>query len=348
MKIQQLRCFLEVADTLNFTKAAENLYITQPSLSNAIKQLEDELGAPLFIREKYKPVVITPYGEAFLPHAEAVFRALHTGKETIRSMLDQKGGTVDIAYIFHNGYYVVKKIINDFYESNLDSTDDREKIGDRASDKIKDRSDDPINDSEKNGPEHADGRNGADGPTDGDSEILIHTAVRYDTESLIEQVGNGKFDMAISCYIHDDPLTDYAVIGKQRLYCMLNRNHVLADRKIIRLDDLRNDTVFRLRTSKSLFDWVGAMFEKTCIAPRFNDEYDDWSTLIQNVASGRGVTIFPRIPVDSGDLSIIPIEHPDNLRNIHLIWPAYRELTNPAKTFRQFLLSNYDENTIWD
>src|SRR5262245_38089887 len=52
MEMNQVRYFLAVADLLNFTKAAEKCHVAQPSLTKAIKLLEDELGGPLFHRER--------------------------------------------------------------------------------------------------------------------------------------------------------------------------------------------------------------------------------------------------------------------------------------------------------
>lgn len=60
--------FLELAKTLNFSRTAERIGISQPSLSAAIKRLEHSVGIPLFIRNKHK-VTLTPAGEKLLLHA---------------------------------------------------------------------------------------------------------------------------------------------------------------------------------------------------------------------------------------------------------------------------------------
>src|SRR5262245_34522600 len=52
MEMHQVRYFLAVVDELNFTKAADKCHVAQPSLTRAIKLLEDELGGPLFHRER--------------------------------------------------------------------------------------------------------------------------------------------------------------------------------------------------------------------------------------------------------------------------------------------------------
>jgi len=55
MEMHQVRYFLAVAEELNFTRASERCNVTQPSLSRAIKLLEEELGGPLFYRPASVP-----------------------------------------------------------------------------------------------------------------------------------------------------------------------------------------------------------------------------------------------------------------------------------------------------
>lgn len=62
MNTAQLRYFLELAQTLNYSAAAQNLYMTQPTLSRSIMALEDEIGAKLFFRESGN-VTLTPAGQ---------------------------------------------------------------------------------------------------------------------------------------------------------------------------------------------------------------------------------------------------------------------------------------------
>ena len=68
MTLQQLRYAISVANNKSMNKAAEELFVTQPSLSSAIKELEEEIGIELFLRSN-RGVIITPEGEEFLAYA---------------------------------------------------------------------------------------------------------------------------------------------------------------------------------------------------------------------------------------------------------------------------------------
>lgn len=71
MDLKSLRCFVAVAEKLNFSRAAEELFISQPALSARISALEEEWGVPLFRRTRQK-VFLTPAGSAVLPDVREI------------------------------------------------------------------------------------------------------------------------------------------------------------------------------------------------------------------------------------------------------------------------------------
>ncbi len=71
MTLQQLRYAVSVANNKSMNKAASELFLTQPSLSSAIRDLEDEIRIALFVRSN-RGIVITPEGEEFLGHARQI------------------------------------------------------------------------------------------------------------------------------------------------------------------------------------------------------------------------------------------------------------------------------------
>jgi LysR family hydrogen peroxide-inducible transcriptional activator len=84
VEMHQIRYFLAVCETLNFTRAAEACNVSQPSLTRAIKGLEDELGGPLFRRERNN-THLTGLGEMMRPHLTQVLIETDAAKERAKS-----------------------------------------------------------------------------------------------------------------------------------------------------------------------------------------------------------------------------------------------------------------------
>jgi len=82
MNIYQLRYFLAIAETHNFSRAAERVFVSQPTLSAGIKKLETELGTLLFNRNK-RNITLTEAGLRFLPRARTVIYECNAAKQEI-------------------------------------------------------------------------------------------------------------------------------------------------------------------------------------------------------------------------------------------------------------------------
>jgi DNA-binding transcriptional LysR family regulator len=91
MEMQQVRYFLGVAEHLNFTRAADRLHVAQPSLTRAIQKLEDELGGPLFRRERAN-THLTELGRMMLPHLQAALAAAEAAKKQAHSFRQRETG----------------------------------------------------------------------------------------------------------------------------------------------------------------------------------------------------------------------------------------------------------------
>lgn len=98
MELHQLRYFCAVADSGSFSRAAEQTHVSQPSLSQQIIKLEDELGARLFDRLG-RSVQLTDLGKTFLPRARAVLRELEAARGDVVEQKDAIGGTIAVGVI---------------------------------------------------------------------------------------------------------------------------------------------------------------------------------------------------------------------------------------------------------
>mgnify|MGYP003375817948 FL=1 len=121
MTLMQLRYFQALAGALNYTKTAEALHISQPSLSYAIAELEKDMGIPLFSK-KNKRVFLTPYGEFFLTYVNRVLATLEEGVRMTRQMvLDPAGGTVTLGYFYSISSDFIPSIVEGFQKKYPDS-----------------------------------------------------------------------------------------------------------------------------------------------------------------------------------------------------------------------------------
>lgn len=105
MELRHLRYFSALAGSLNFTRAAERLHVTQSTLSHQIKQLEDELGRLLFDRVG-KRVVLTEAGEAFLHHTTRALQEIDRGLGALRDDPEAAAGELRIGstHTFNLGF----------------------------------------------------------------------------------------------------------------------------------------------------------------------------------------------------------------------------------------------------
>ena len=126
MQLHQLAYFVAVAETRHFTRAAEREHVAQPSLSQQIRALEQELGSPLFNRVRGN-ITLTPAGETLLPLARRILADAATARRQVQELLDLRRGTVrlgatpslctgflpEVLRDFHNDYPGIQLIVEE-------------------------------------------------------------------------------------------------------------------------------------------------------------------------------------------------------------------------------------------
>lgn len=113
MTIIQLEYLLAVANCGSFSAAAEKCFVTQPSLSMQIKNLEEELGIVLLDRTR-KPVVPTNAGEAVLRQARETVKAFEAIREIVANLKNDVSGTLRLGIIPTIAPYLLHRLIPDF------------------------------------------------------------------------------------------------------------------------------------------------------------------------------------------------------------------------------------------
>ena len=95
MEFRQLRYFVKVAELRSFSEASKALFISQSTLSQQIKQLEEELGVELLVRDS-RHVSMSDYGEQYLPYAKQVLKDVDKSTERMNDVRQLKIGTLNV------------------------------------------------------------------------------------------------------------------------------------------------------------------------------------------------------------------------------------------------------------
>ena len=111
----EMRYIYEVSRTGSFSKAAENLFVSQPALSKAIKKTEDTIGMPLFDRRAH-PLRLTEAGEAYMKAIEQIRLVEKDLSDRIRDMKDLKTGQVSIGGSNYVNTSILPDLLTSFQE----------------------------------------------------------------------------------------------------------------------------------------------------------------------------------------------------------------------------------------
>ena len=111
------RAFYAVAECKSFSKATELLHISQPAISHAIKELEDQLGTKLFIRTS-KTIKLTESGEKLLVYVQKAFNNIMMAERALTENDKELDGTVRVGIYGHISLIMLPKIISSFVKKN--------------------------------------------------------------------------------------------------------------------------------------------------------------------------------------------------------------------------------------
>lgn len=113
MELRQLRYLLTVAEEGHFTRAAEKLYVSQPALSQQIKQLEEGIGSVLIDRSA-RQVRLTPAGEVLCHYASRVFQELDEARVALEELDDLRRGSLTVGVVQTVNAYLIPRVVARF------------------------------------------------------------------------------------------------------------------------------------------------------------------------------------------------------------------------------------------
>ena len=116
MTLKQIEYIIKVAEAGSINKAANQLFISQSVISTSIKNLEDELGRPIFVRTP-RGVQLTPFGRAFITYAKPIGQQFHL----LDGFLYQSGSSsASSLSVVSNGFFFLYPILNEIYRKHAD------------------------------------------------------------------------------------------------------------------------------------------------------------------------------------------------------------------------------------
>lgn len=113
MDTRQLRHFVAVAETLHFGRAAARLGMTQPPLSQSIRALERDLGAPLFERTR-RSVALTPFGAQWLPYVRDALDSVGALGEIAERIRKGSSGRLELSFVSTADYSILPTLVSRF------------------------------------------------------------------------------------------------------------------------------------------------------------------------------------------------------------------------------------------
>jgi len=117
LNLRHLEFFKELARTQHMAKAAESLGISQPSLSYAIRKLEEEVGVPLFEPDG-RNIKLTPIGAIYLKYITASLNDLSQGNELVQQLMNPDTGHINLGFTYTLGQQLVPELITQFQTDN--------------------------------------------------------------------------------------------------------------------------------------------------------------------------------------------------------------------------------------
>lgn len=283
MELHQLRYFVAIAETGNFTRAAERAHVAQPSLSQQISKLEAEVGHKLFHRLGRR-AVLTEAGAAFLERAR---RILFEVENATKELGDHPslGRRITVGAVQTVMPYLITPFIAQL------------------------------------------------------REILPNLMVDAQEDfraNLLRGVIEGDLDLAVVPMPVKDHRISIEPLLTEPLLLVVGRDHPIATRAEISINDLAGETFVSLGDSSALAAQIRAFFGDQKFQPRIGFRCAQVATLKQFVSTGLGISLLPqlaRLPDDKDALTYLRLTGSEPTRDLVVIRHLQRYQSRGAEQF---------------
>lgn len=274
MNLRDLRYLVALDEKRHFGRAAQQCFVTQPTLSTQIRKLEDELGVMLVERQS-SGITMTRAGREIAARARRVLQEADGIVQFARQDRDPMTGSIHIGLIPTVAPYLLPYIVEPLHESFP---------------KL---------------------------------ELLL---VEAQTEVLLQQLAEGKLDAGILALPLESPNLLTRPLYDEVFFVALPRGHRLAQKKLLSVEELRDESMLLLEDGHCLRDQALEVCALAGINERTDFRATSLETLRQMVAAGVGITLLPELaapPPVAGQhspLEIRAFKPPAPSRTLGIAW----------------------------
>lgn len=292
MELKELEHFIAVVDYDGFSRAASNIYVSQPTLSKSIKKLEETLNVVLFERSTRR-LELTDAGQLVYNKALKIINATEELKTSLDDLMHVPSGEIKIGIppLIGTLFFpvIAKKFDQKYPQISL--------------------------------------------------QLVEHGAKRI--EYLVE---DGNVDVGIVVLPVNDKKFDIIPFINEEFKLFVHKQHPLASRNIVRIDELADELFILFNREFSLHDLIINQCEtQGGFRPKIAYESSQWDVIVELVGAELGITLLPKSTyskMDSSTIATISIESPP-MWELGIITKKDRYLSYAVRSLLQFIQREY-------
>lgn len=242
MNVRYLTYFVEVAKEKNFTRAANNLHLSQPALSKVIKNLEIDLGISLIDRTA-KNFKLTDQGEIFFTNAQNALENINSEFEQLYCSIDSTKGKLVVG---------IPPVIGTVYFASMIA-------------KFKSKYPD-----------------------------IEFTMIEAGANNVKSKVNDSEVDIGVVILPAEDEGLNVIEIINSEIVLVINKEHKLAQKDNIYLNDLNGEGFITLNENYMIYDKLNLLFEDGGFDPNITYKSSQWDFVAEMVALNQGIAILPK------------------------------------------------------
>ena len=326
MTLNQILYFRKVARLENYHQAAEELYISQPSLSRSMAALESELGITLF-EKKGRGVVLTNAGRLFLEHADRIAGDCDIAAGKMKE-LASGGGKINIGYIFPlAGHYIPhnvrtfldqeenKNVAFSFWQNHTPAIAQKVKSGHNVR---------TFLDKEEN-------------------KNVAFSFWQNHTPAIAQKVKSGELDLGFGGFLKRDDMEFFPLI-QQPLVIVSPEQHPIADEPEVPLVKLTRYPVIGYDRASWMGAYTGHLYRKYQLHPNIIMECPDEYSIVALVRENFGIALMPRTDIleQADGIRIHTLKGLEIYHQTFMFWMKNRYRLPAVERFTEYMKQHAD------